>query len=184
MKIAISGSAGIGKSTLARALAGTLRIPYIPENYELLAGKLKSAPPELAGLFNRVLELKRAEQERLGSFVADRSAVDLLNLAIRYGLCFHENEIKDFSERCRAAMAGYDLIVIPPWGVIPLHVHAAGESKMRRILNPWIQMSNHASIIGLLRMFVGEEKILYLPEGKSSQDQWLDIILKRLGKRD
>jgi len=63
MKLAVSGSTGTGKSTLAAAIADSLGIACIPENYDTLfnrPGALNSAAPLLAEAFNRVLDLKLA----------------------------------------------------------------------------------------------------------------------------
>lgn len=179
MKIAVSGSSGVGKSTLAQALAGALHIAYIPEHYEMLAGNMKGSPFILAGLFNRVLDLKLSEQERLGSFVVDRSPADLLNLAMHSKMIGLEEELMALCGRCREAMADYDIIIIPPLGVVPLQARTDGKRALQRHLRPWVQLSNHAAIIGLVKMFAGEDKVIYLPETPLNEEQWLDIALKR-----
>jgi hypothetical protein len=183
MKIAVSGSAGIGKSTLARALADALGIPYIPEHYEnlfALPDALNSPPQILAREFNRVLDFKISEEDRLGSFVVDRTPADLLNLAMRTRLVYLPEGAKALYERCRTHTAAYDLIIIPPWGVVPLRGSDDGDGQALRVLNPWLQLINHAAISGLVRLFAGDEKVLFLPDNPANIDDWLSVVLKKV----
>ena len=184
MRIAVSGSAGIGKTTLAQNLAQALNIAYIPEHYEPIFDSLDkrdSAPNVLAELFNKALDIKLSEQAKHGSFVADRCPADLLNLWLRRKLFSLPEASQAFHNRCREAMSSYDLIVIPPWGTLPLLATEQPDRIQRRVINPWRQLLNHASIAGFVRMFVGEEKILYLPSDLTSGDAWVNLVLARMG---
>ena len=181
MKIAVSGSAGIGKTTLAQNLAQAMNIAYIPEHYEPLFDSRDSPPDVLAELFNQVLDIKLSEQAKHSSFVADRCPADLLNLWLRRKLFFLPEASHVFHSRCHEAMGSYDLIVIPPWGALPLQPTDLRERKQRRVTNPWLQLLNHASIAGFARMFVGEEKILYLPSEPLAEDTWMNLVLERIG---
>lgn len=184
MKIAVSGSAGVGKTTLAQNLAQALNIAYIPEHYEPLfdsLDKLDSPPNGLAELFNKVLDIKLSEQEKYGSFVADRCSADLLNLWLRRKLFGLPEASQAFHSRCREAMSSYDLIVIPPWGRLPLVATEQPDRIQQRVVNPWLQLLNHASIAGFVRMFVDEEKIIYLPSELPLGDSWVNMVLARMG---
>ena len=81
-RIAISGSAGVGKSTLARRLAADLGWPYVPEG---MREYLESGAPSLhdlgpRGVRDLVLRLweerKEAEARAGDAFVADRASYD------------------------------------------------------------------------------------------------------------
>src|SRR5688572_19066707 len=81
-RIAISGSAGVGKSTLARCLAERLGVPYIGEGMreylERTGTNLHALGAE--GVRRVVLALweerKAAEEDARDGFVADRSSYD------------------------------------------------------------------------------------------------------------
>ena len=183
MRIAVSGSAGTGKTTLAQNLAQALNIAYIPEHYEPLFDNLNkrdSAPDVLAELFNKALDIKLSEQSKHSRFVADRCPVDLLNLWLRRKLFCLPEASQAFHSRCHEAMGSYDLIVIPPWGALPLQPTEQPQRIQQRVVNPWLQLLNHASIAGFTRMFVSEEKILYLPSGLPSGDTWVNLVLARI----
>lgn len=184
MKLAISGSAGTGKSTLAQNLARNLNIPYIPEHYEPLfdrPGKFNNSTPKvLAEAFNEVLDIKLAEQSKHASFVADRCPIDLLNLWLCRELHCLPAETEMFYNRCRNSLDSYDLFILPPWGVIPLQATPGPEQRQQRVANPWLQLLSHAAIGGMAHMFVPEQKIVYLPDEQPVDGAWMKMVLTRV----
>lgn len=178
MKIAISGCAGIGKSTLARALADSLSIGLVEEHYAPLfspPGTFNSEAIKLIPLFNHVLAQKKQLMSQMQTFVVDRTALDLLNLWMAKGLTAYPQATADFSTLCRAEAATYDLVIFPPWGALPHRPHDAGDGRIR-VSDPWIQLRNHAAILGLTRMWVDEKKIVCLPSGQQTVEQRLSFI--------
>ncbi|HAC34079.1 MAG TPA: hypothetical protein DCF45_06125, partial [Gammaproteobacteria bacterium] len=158
LRIAISGCAGIGKSTLARALADRLDISHVDEHYSALfspPGTFNSEAIKLIPLFNRVLAEKNQLMQQTGTFVVDRTALDLLNLWMARGLTSYPQATADFSKLCQAEAATYDLVIFPPWGTLPHRPHDATDGRIR-VSDPWIQLRNHAAILGLTRMWVDE----------------------------
>lgn len=178
MKIAVCGCAGIGKSTLVAALAERLAITPLGEHYEALfspPGTFNTEPVRLIQLFNQVLDDKHRLQDEATDFVVDRAGIDLLNLWMARGLASYGDATREFADRCQDYVKRYDLIVFPPWGVLPLVPHDGGDGRVR-VQDPWIQLRNHAAILGLARLWGREEKILCLPDERADVESWVDQV--------
>jgi len=186
MKIAVSGSACTGKTTLAQELAQRLSLPYIPEYYDALFDPpgtySESSLDVLVILFNKVLEKKHAEEERLGKFIVDRCPVDLMNLWLSRGLSRERKDSKVLYMRCAEYMQHYDYVIVPPWGSIPLRPLENPVGRQRRAMNPWVLLRNHATILGLVRMWVPGRRVITLPRDLTSTEARIEFILRRTGK--
>lgn len=113
-RIAISGSASTGKSTLASALAEALGLPLIPEamRLHLEAGhpRLDQVPREEAcGVLARFRRELAAAEALHGSFVADNGALDLEAYAQWYGC---PGDPSPWEHR-------YDAVILLPAGLLP-----------------------------------------------------------------
>ena len=79
-RVVITGASGVGKTTLVELLAPLLSVPIIPElarqmcrdmGYDMI-GNI----PDQEAFKRQVLERQIEEENRLGNFVSDRSAID------------------------------------------------------------------------------------------------------------
>ena len=157
MKVAISGSAGTGKSLLAKQLSFELGSPLIPEGIReyLLEHNLKDfkgmSPRETMGMQWFILNRKIEEEKKLNSFVADRCTADNVAYALRW--CGREIQdvpkaqmkhyINEAKEHCKL----YDAIFILPGGIIPLendgvrssneNYHYEMECMIMGLLHKW-----------------------------------------------
>lgn len=148
-RIALSGSAGTGKSTLGRALAEHYGVPYIEERMRLRLengfrlGDL--SPADWRELMHELWAEHAAEEARCtNGFVADRSSLDFLAFWLHYGLYGEEPETDAFVAAMREHAAGYDRILLFPWGVLPL------ESDGVRATNPYVQLRFQTILEGVL----------------------------------
>jgi nicotinamide riboside kinase len=150
-RIAISGSAGVGKSTLARALADRLGVPYIGEGMreylERTGANLHDLGPD--GVRSVVLALweerKAAEAAARDGFVADRSSYDFGAFWLYYHFAAPDRDTERlFSETL--APGRYDRVYVLPWGRIPLVADGV------RSTNPWTQLHLQLLLEGVLRM--------------------------------
>lgn len=162
MKIAFSGSAGTGKTTLARRLAAELGVPYVEEGMRrrLEAGLDVHAlgTAGLAALLGELWDEQAAEEAAAREgFVADRSSLDFAAFWLHYGLYLDEPATARFVDAMRAHAASYDRVVLLPWGVISL-AHDGVRST-----NRWGQLRVHGILDAILTRFVPESRLLRLP---------------------
>jgi len=149
-RIAISGSAGTGKSTLARRMAAELGVPCIPEGMREYLERTGTSLRRLghAGLKKLVVALweerQEAEARATGGFVADRAAHDFGAFWIYYGFAADDPLThRILAETLDASR--YDRVYLLPWGAIPL------EADGVRTPNRWTQLHMQLVLEGLLR---------------------------------
>ena len=181
-RIALSGSAGTGKTTLGRALAARFGVPYIPEGMRArIEAGLVIHDLGHEGLQTLIVELLEeqlaAEAEALataGGFVADRSPVDYAAFWLHYQFSHDRDATERFLARCLQSVRSYDRIVVLPWGVLPL------EADGVRSTNPWLQRSYQAILEGLVRREVGPPGAAWLPERLDALEQRVDWVVDLL----
>ena len=182
MRIAISGSAGIGKSSLAKALADRLGLSLITENYEAVFDKSNklNSPEQLATVIMQIFSSKQQLEEQYGNFVTDRCPVDLFHFWMKMGLWVRKEETDRLYNIAVQQVVQYDLLVVPPHGVFEVGTdHEAGDSR-KRASNRYVQMYNHASIIGLAILWVPANHLLFLPNVKQSIDERVEEVINAL----
>ncbi len=180
-RLALSGSAGIGKSTLGRELAERLGVPFIDEGMRrrLEAGLQLHGMSEdrhralLVDLWEEQVREEDAAVAEFGGFVADRSSVDFAAFA----LLFHSH-VPEFCEafvpRVLSAVSRYDAVIVLPWGVLPL------QADGYRSTNRWYQRRFQSTVEGLVRREVPPGRAWFLP-GLSELEERLTWVQERVG---
>jgi nicotinamide riboside kinase len=179
--IALSGSAGTGKTTLARALAARLDVPYVEEGMRrrLEAGlDLHTLDGDGMRRLNRSLWEEQKEQceraaARHGGYVADRSHIDFAAFWLHYGLFDDQDATERMLAETRAA-AQDQFVVLLPHGALPL-VHDGVRST-----NPWMQLRFQLLVEGLLERHQPAGRLLRL-KGAASLAERLESVLDRVG---
>ncbi len=167
VKIAISGSAGVGKTTLASALAHCYGCRLIEEGYDGLFDPHADFIRPRSRLRREILcllEQKNSRESEAGSFVADRCAVDLFNLWMSRGFGDDQELTAWLYQHCRRYVEKYDFVFVPPWSAIPLRQIDLPVNR-RRAMNPWSQLYNHANVIGLLHQWLPAARLVPIPFG-------------------
>jgi hypothetical protein len=185
MKIAISGSAGTGKTTVVTALAKAFDIPSIDEDYDEFFDEhcnLLNPPQRLKSRILVTFDAKNRQEDSFPDFVADRCPVDLFNLWMTRGFGRDQKLTAMFYDRCRWAMKKYDYVVVLPWGAIPLK-QIAEPGLRRRTMNPWSQLHNHANVIGLVHQWVQPEKLVPIPFALSRVCDRVDYLVGKFSNR-
>lgn len=180
-RIALTGSAGIGKSTLVEKLGERWNQPIVIEQMRcrLESGlDLKTLGHDaLAELIWELwYEHRDAELNAMranNGFVSDRCSLDFFAFWLYYGFSYKEEETEALYVEVNTHLINYDRIVILPWGVLPL------EADGIRSTNRWTQRRYQAIIEGLL-VREAAERLVWLPDLTSldGRIRWLDERLK------
>lgn len=185
MRIAVSGAVCTGKTTLGKALAARLELPFIEENLDPLFGPDTArgkTPKDVADAVVACLELKRGQETAAGGFVVDRCPLDLMNF-------WQVNRLPrqcgghDIYALCERYMAGYDFVVLTPWGGVPFVQVPPGTADRRRTMNPWIQFKGSVVITGFAHHFLEPSRIVQIPRDAVSHDDRLAFVLEAIGTR-
>ena len=165
LQVALSGSAGVGKSTLGAALAKDLDLPFIPEGMRkrLEAGLMlhRLSREELRALVHSLWEeqqeLEAAAMKGHGGFVSDRGAMDYASFYLHYGFTGPQDGTAAFLQACIDHARRYTRTVVLPWGSLPLV-----EDGIRSP-NPWMQRGFQALVEGMVHRELPAHKVLWLP---------------------
>ena len=151
-RIALSGSAGVGKTTLGRRLAAELGVPYIVEG---MRAYLEGGGPDLHAIGRdglRALVLRLWDEQRLaedaaraesGGFIVDRCAYDFSAFWIYYGFAGDDLDTRRLFAETQDPTR-YDTVWLLPWGAFPV------EADGVRASDPWLQLHVHVLIEGIL----------------------------------
>ena len=199
MKIAITGTGGVGKTTLANALAASLKIPVIAENMQDVVGMIgklgasqKANPPATAEQV-KVLQLqyqntciawlndRAKQQQETPSFVADRFAIDLLaRLIMPTSQKPSEELILKVIAECKRQSAMLDLIIMPP--LIRLATPTApNESGLKRHDALSMKLFSHSLNRGLIEQLLTVPR-LYIPVNAKTTEQRVEVVQKAISK--
>jgi hypothetical protein len=181
LRVALGGSAGVGKTTLGEVLAGRLGVGFIAEGMRArleagldLHGLSRDAHRALVvELFDEVMDAVR--RRSADGYVSDRSPMDFLAFWLYYGFAADTAETERFAARCAAALAEFDAVIILPWGAIPL----ADDGV--RTPNPWRQLHYQALLEGLVRRRVADGKARFLPDALTGHVARLDWVCDAIG---
>ncbi len=161
-RIALSGSAGTGKTTLGRALADRLGVPFIEEGMRTrIENGFDIHSLDVGGLRNLVRELWEEQLEAQAAagdaYVVDRSSIDYAAFWLHYSLYEEREETDSFIADLCSAAPRYDRILLFPWGVLPM------EADGVRATNRWLQLRYQTILEGLLERYTERERITRVP---------------------
>lgn len=182
LKISLTGSAGTGRTIIARRLASKLQLPLITgvaktilklENYEYTQSvsiEKFLATPERQHKISTYRQQRESEYE---SFVTDRSWLDQATYAIIELNGCVGFDVTSYLDDCRDEAEKTTLTVYVPWNRRPLTHDGV------RTVNPWYQLLVDSVVFNLLNKW--EVPHLILPADLSVKAA-VKTILEHLGK--
>lgn len=162
IRIGVCGSASVGKTTLAGALAREFDVPCLREEMrsylEHSRKNLADLPaPELEAIVLRLWREREEKERTVPAFVADNCAIDFAAYALYYG-CLSAASEEVLLTTAASYLGRYDAIFLLPWGVLPY------EQDGVRPSDRYLQLRYQLLLEGLLHRYVEPERLHFLPE--------------------
>jgi hypothetical protein len=173
MRIAFTGAAGIGKTTMATRLAGILGVPLLEEEFKemvLAFNPQLSSRPRVNNrdLCRRAclrwLERRETLLQQNESYVEDRCAIDVLVRWLLANLSDRDNHLtQTVIEQTRRCVQPLDCLVILP--LLSLGAHeTANERGLVRTHSTSRLMRGQSLAIGLSHQLLGPKRLIFVPE--------------------
>lgn len=192
-KIALMGTSGVGKTTLAKVLATDLNIPVLEESLidvydaikqlnkkEITHSEIKVKTKEILEVL-RIWVFNRArEQQGKTGYVCDRTALDVLDILLSSSIIFNDEMIVGLIKEVRHQLNDLDLIVMLPIGEHTFQT-PHNDDGLRRSVYLQQKLHSQAIKIGLLAMF-SPKPLLMIDASVKSVDERVTLIKDRLIK--
>lgn len=187
MKIAISGAANTGKTTLAKDLSKETGLPLIEERFGDLRPK-RIEDKNAGWIAEAFLKVDRAKQELEQTFhkgfITDRCTIDLFNFWTYTPFLVNRAETQKLYEKWKTHSTTYDYIIFLSWGSVAYRENESGESRLVKVqMNPWNNLRRHTSTLGLAYSWADSRKIIVVPKHVIERKERVDWVLKTLTER-
>lgn len=196
MRIAISGTGGIGKTTLAKALADTLGVPLLAENLQdivMAIGKwrqsqlncdttqLNAARQAYMRACETWLNDRVRQQARNPGFVADRWALDILVRWLQAGIEQHNDALtSQLVTHVQGQARSLDLVVFPP--LRRLDMAPSNNDGLTRHQHLSARLHSHALSRGLLEQLTAVAR-LDIPDHVIDINERVGMVIGKLQPR-
>ena len=186
-RVGFVGCAGTGKSTLAKAAAELLELPFLSskeitqpilerDGYDYGSGvqieRFLAHNSRQLEIMRKTIKLQKKHEQ----FVTDRTVVDLAAYAVKE---LHEHDIKTLRkiyDACRDVADIYTHLIVCPWREGPV------ADNKRRTLNQWYQFLIHCTERGIIREWELKESIQVFVLETNGFEARIDEVRKILSK--
>jgi adenylate kinase family enzyme len=190
-KIALMGTSGVGKTTLAKALASDLNIPVLEERLTDVYDAIKlinkkgnthadieeNTKKLLEALRTWVFDRAKAQKENAG-YICDRTALDILDILLSSSIVYNDEMIVGLIKEIRKQLNDLDLIVVLPIGEHTFQT-PHNDDGLKRSVYLQHKLHSQAIKIGLLAMFSPKPTMMIEANVKSIDDR-VELIKNRL----
>lgn len=197
-RLALSGANATGKTTLAKALAQEMGVPYIPEDLvavvkgmnEIRASKAMGERAQQQALQNYLTvcqqwlqERARMLREHTTGFVADRWALDILVRWLFSGVAYDNDALyrRVVAHVQQVARQMDAVVVLPLMDLAPAQAH--NDEGLRRNTHWSRRLHEQALLRGLMAHCVPGTKI-FVPAKPLSVEQRIEMVLGALALED
>jgi hypothetical protein len=190
VRLSLTGAAGIGKTTLARALAARFKAPLLGENFGGIVSAFNAeARPgdEVARVRRRAncraacLDwLRQRESQYLAhpGFIEDRCAIDVLFRWLLENLSDADNgETQRMIELTRALLATTDFVVIPP---LALTEQVQNEEGLVRVGSFSRLFRAQSLALGIAGQLLEPSRLIVIPDDRQTLEERMRFVLIRV----
>jgi len=192
MKLAITGSSGAGKTTLAKALSTRLNIPLINEDFSELIRAITefergnaafTKPSLLAALqqFDEWLKRRAMFSSKTDCFIEDRFCFDALQLMMSTKIGgLRPDVIQQLITLANQQSSIYDLVIVLPIGSFSFNEHK-NEDGLKRKNSFCEKIRSQSTTIGLLEQFCLAPRV-YINASCKTTAQRLDYVMQAINQ--
>lgn len=193
MRLSITGAAGIGKTTLARALAEHYAVPVLAEDFGGIVRAFNTPPSSgESGVSQwraacraacRDWLRKRETQYRAHpGFVEDRCAIDILFRWLLENLSDADNgETQRMIELTRALLATTDFVVIPP---LALTEQVQNEEGLVRVGSFSRLFRAQSLALGIAGQLLEPSRLIVIPDDRQTLEERMRFVLARVAPEE
>lgn len=187
MRISFTGAAGIGKTTLANALARELELPVIEENLREVVQAFNLSPSALPPR-ERITICRKVCLDWLANraqlyqkhphFVEDRCAIDILFRWLTGNLSDRDNaETSQVLGQTKQLLDQIDYLVILP---LTLTTRQENEAGLTRIGSLSRLLRAQALAIGIAHQLMDPTKLVFIPCNRQTIEARIKFVLERI----
>lgn len=182
MNIALTGAAGIGKTTLARALAQATGTVLLEEDFAEVVRAFNTRSPVAAenqrSACGAWLDRREAAYAQHAHWVEDRCGLDVLYRWLTAGLSDADNgKTQALIARVQQSLLRLDALVVLPLKVTQETRNHEGLRRAGSVSRLW---RSHALALGLALQLMPPERVLQVPQQCDTPESRRDWVLAQV----